>query len=278
MNLKTCLLGLSALLIISNASAQDEIRKRNGDVIEGKVIEIGTKTISYKKANNPDGPNYVIEKAQVEKITYENGTEESVNEDMGMRRPGHGMGVGTSMGSSNKHYGNNIIALSPMQVMDKGVGMMLSYERVLDKKRNFLSFYMPVAVAFTDFDNNTPNNNHNMAYYFMPGIKFYPTGGKGLIRYGIGANLTYLTGREERYDIIYTGTGSYGVWSTNDYYKFGMMISNSLNINPNEHLHLGLELSFGVSYIDDQNNGFDPGGDDGPFNLAQFGFQIGYRF
>lgn len=276
MNLKTCILGLSALFIFSIAKAQDHIYKRNGDVIAGKVTEIGTKTISYKKANNTSGPNYVIDKMQVEKIEYENGTVETVSDEF--RRPG--MGMGANIGASNKNYGNNVLALSPLQITDRGVGILVSYERVLDK-RNLLSFYMPVAIALTDFNNSNNNpsgsDNHNKSYYFMPGLKFYPTGGKGLIRYGLGINLAYVTGREDNYITVQTGTGSYNQWVTDDFYKFGMMISNSLNINPTEHLHLGLELSFGFSYLDNRNEGFDPS-NDGPFNLAQFGFQIGYRF
>ena len=60
-----------------------------------------------------------------------------------------------------------------------------------------------------------------------------------------------------------------------DFYKLGMMITNSLNVNPTKRLHMGLELGLGFTYLDNiDNNNFS----DGPLNLVQFGFKVGYRF
>jgi hypothetical protein len=275
MNLKTCSLSLLTLFIAGTALAQDEIYKRNGSVIEGKVIEVGAKTISYKKANNPDGPSYVIDKAQVAKIEYENGSKETFKDG---RRPGPPMPPGFDRNDdeeddspvSNRKYGNNIIALSPMQLTDEGAGIGLSYERVLDKAKNYVSFYMPTAIAFKRF-NDFNNNGDYSTLYLMPGIKFYPTGGKGVVRYGVGANIVFATGRDE-YQVWQNG-GIVSQWITEDFYKLGMIVNNSLNINPTEHLHLGLEFGLGFTYLDDRNSQFD---DDSP--LVQFGFKIGYRF
>src|SRR3954471_4014857 len=126
MQLKNALLCLSAVFIVSNTFAQDQIYKRNGEVIEGKVTEVGTRTISYKKTDNPDGPNYVIDKMMVDKVEYENGTTENMGDDMHKQA----MDMMNKLSLANSHYPNNIISLSPLQIMDRGIGIMVSYERV----------------------------------------------------------------------------------------------------------------------------------------------------
>src|SRR5687768_12781075 len=95
---------------------------------------------------------------------------------------------------SARNYGNNIISLSPMQLTDEGAGLGIIYERVLDKEKNYISFYLPTAIAFRRFDNN--GQDQHPTFYFMPGIKFYPTGGKGVVKYGLAANIVYATGKE----------------------------------------------------------------------------------
>ena len=282
MNIKSILLASIAAAICSSASAQDKMYKRNGDVIEGKVVEVGTKTISYKKADNPDGPNYVIEKGYIDRIEYQNGTEEYVGDDR------HRMMHHDDMEENERkrpkvHYRNNIIAIAPLQVTDAGVGVGLSYERVLDRK-GYVSFYMPVSWSFMN-DNNGPyyysgNDYRNNSFYFMPGLKFYPTGSKGKVRYAIGPNIVAGFGREWQdiyYSYPYYSGGYYGsgyyVREQDDRFVLGVMVNNSLNINPTPHLYLGLELGMGVSYINQLNSYNDT-----ERFLAQFGFKLGYRF
>ena len=180
----------------------------------------------------------------------------------------------SSINETRGDYGNNILSFSPLQVSDRGVGFGISYERVLDKNRNLVSFYLPVTAALNNFD----NNGDYQTYYFMPGIKIYPTGGKGIIRYAVGPNITYATGKmavEEQLPLDPSG-GFVGVRTVDkDFYKLGMMITNSLNVNPTKRLHKGLELGLGFTYLDNiDNNNFS----DGPLNLVQFGFKVGYRF
>ncbi|WP_276134174.1 hypothetical protein [Polluticoccus soli] len=270
--IKACSLSLLALLMAGSVLAQDQIQKRNGTIVEGKVVEIGTKTISYKKLSNPDGPSYVIDKADVTKITYENGTTETIN----TRRPGPPMPPRPGRHTDDEvvekpvnpcHYGNNIIAVSPMQLTDEGAGFGISYERVLDKENNYISFYLPVAIAVKRLDGSIPESDPT--YYFMPGIKFYPTGGKGMVRYGLAANLVYAFGRQT-YETFNNG---FSQFVTDDFYKLGMIVNNSLNVNPTDHLHFGLEFGLGFPYVDESDNGFN---NDGP--LVQFGFKVGYRF
>lgn len=73
--LKTSLLFL--FIGAAGAKAQDKIYKTNGEVLESKVIEVGTSEIKFKVFANLNGPVYILQKSQVLKVTYENGTTES---------------------------------------------------------------------------------------------------------------------------------------------------------------------------------------------------------
>lgn len=292
MKLRLTLLSGFALLMANAAFAQDVIHKRNGDVVEGRVKEVGKNTITYKANDEVAAPSYEINKNDVKKIEYEDGTVEKFESDSYRDR------MRVSMDSREKgrpenrrknrglNYGDNIIALAPLQVSEDGVGIGLSYERVLDKK-GIVSFYFPIVWTFTGDGEDNYGRNYGATddlqnVYFMPGLKIYPTGSKGLVKYSIGPSLLFAVGEAYRYydyyGPYYSSTSSYygpyyPYMSKSTRFTFGMMINNTLNVNPTEHLYLGLELGLGVSYIHTIDNiRYDPIG------LAQFGFKVGYRF
>lgn len=74
------LLIVSALLLfsVSLSQAQDKIFKRTGEVLETKVIEIGTTEVKYKVFANQTGPTYTLPKSSLLKIIYENGAIENL--------------------------------------------------------------------------------------------------------------------------------------------------------------------------------------------------------
>lgn len=57
--------------------AQDKIHKKNGEILEAKVTEVGTTEIKYKIFTDQAGPVYTIEKEQIIKIIYESGRVEN---------------------------------------------------------------------------------------------------------------------------------------------------------------------------------------------------------
>ena len=59
---------------IANTFAQDIITLKNGDDIQALVQEIGEVEVKYKKFDNPNGPNYVLKKAEIFMIRYANGS------------------------------------------------------------------------------------------------------------------------------------------------------------------------------------------------------------
>ncbi len=53
--------------------AQDKIYRKNGKIVEAKVLEIGSAEIKYKEYNNPDGPIYILETDRIKKIVFADG-------------------------------------------------------------------------------------------------------------------------------------------------------------------------------------------------------------
>ena len=57
--------------------SQDKIYRKNGQIVNCKIIEIGTETVTYKPTDNPTGPDYSIDKSRIKKVVFENGKEET---------------------------------------------------------------------------------------------------------------------------------------------------------------------------------------------------------
>lgn len=53
--------------------AQDIIMKKDGTLLNGKVVEITEQEVKYRKADNPDEPVYTVKIADVSRINYDNG-------------------------------------------------------------------------------------------------------------------------------------------------------------------------------------------------------------
>lgn len=68
---------VAALLLLGTDVYADIIHTQQGESIEAKVMEIGLETIKYRRLDNIDGPLYVIDKASVTAIDYDNGQHES---------------------------------------------------------------------------------------------------------------------------------------------------------------------------------------------------------
>lgn len=270
MNLKILSMGIAALTVYCSASAQDKIYKRNGDVIEARITEISPRNVSYRQFNNPDGPVYSIGKGDVDKVVYENGVEDHFNEG-GNKMPGRHL-RGRYV---NEPFGKSIIAAAPFDVSENGVGAGISYECTLDK-HGIISFYLPVSVTVnhTDYDNYYyggtygPVPTHTM-FHAMPGVKIYPTGNRGVVKYSVGPSFVIATGNGD-YDEVYNN-GNYS--PLGNHFLFGMMIMNSLNINPSPHLFMSLDFGVGGSYVS-QIDGLTQRNE----ALVQFAYRIGYRF
>lgn len=56
--------------------AQDTLYTTKGKIITGQVIEITQQEVKYKRAANPDGPLYVVDKTDIVLIHYKNGSKD----------------------------------------------------------------------------------------------------------------------------------------------------------------------------------------------------------
>ncbi len=76
--MKNAILLLLAIVQV-NLMAQDVIYFNNGTQQLTKVIEINQTEVIYKKASNPDGPQYRVNKSDISSIAYENGGRDLFN-------------------------------------------------------------------------------------------------------------------------------------------------------------------------------------------------------
>lgn len=71
-----------AAFFITSALAQDKLHKKNGEIIEVKVIEIGTDEIKYRVFTDQTGPLYSLDKDRITKIVYQNGRIETYQSNL----------------------------------------------------------------------------------------------------------------------------------------------------------------------------------------------------
>jgi hypothetical protein len=246
-----------------------------------KIKEVSPRTVTYRKWNNQDGPDFIINKNKIEAIKYANGTQENLddadmdNDDNDRRdRRDRRDRSRRSWGLSNEKYGKNIITFSPIQMANEGAaGLGLQYERVLDRK-SMVSLVLPVAFIFMDESYNDRHETRTFKYFY-PGVKIYPTGSNRRISYGVGVAGAFGFGNR-------VVTNYNGFSEDRNVFKAGLLVNNSLNIQPVKQLYIGLELGLGFTYYNDQNdyyygyNGYNYSYNDEP--LVKFNFSIGYRF
>ncbi|MFL5752472.1 MAG: hypothetical protein ACJ76F_03625 [Bacteroidia bacterium] len=74
--MKRFLIKAAFLLLVINGFGQDTIYMKNGNILAGKVLEVSETELKYKKAENPDGPLYSMNKFRVALVQYQNGFRE----------------------------------------------------------------------------------------------------------------------------------------------------------------------------------------------------------
>ncbi|MBS1782153.1 MAG: hypothetical protein JSS78_03725 [Bacteroidetes bacterium] len=273
---------VSTLVLSIHSFAQDRIYTRSGGEFEVKIKEINPRSVIYKKWKSQDGPDYVMPKNEIDRIKYSNGDEEKMSTRSVMARQ--------RVGVNNARYPLNTFSILPLAMNNfSAVGVGISYERFLDKG-NFVSLYLPIVFSFNNRSNYYNNNtglyekSNDYMTWFMPGCKFYPTSSNGIVRYAVGGSLSFASGQK---------TYTKNTWdpAINGYRTdrtqgnitmLGFMVNNSLNIQPTQHLHLGLEMGLGIPYyVSDKTANNGAYASDNVFSnspLIQFNFNIGYRF
>ena len=268
MKLKFAFVTLVLVLLSAIGYSQDRIYRRDGKVLEVKIKTVGIVNIIYVKMSNITGPEYSVPKSEVEKIKYENGSEETFRQDPALEYNNNG----AALWRNNNPYVfmPNVLAFAPIQLTENGIaGVSLSFEHAIDKN-GILSLYVPVIL---EFNTNTPGNTNNSdpMLYLMPGIKIYPTGSFGIAKYAVGPSVVIASG--EKTGTGYDASGNPINYMAKSHFLVGMMLNQSINVNPTPHFYIGSEFGFGYTYIDKVG-----GVKQGVGGLVQFSIKIGYRF
>lgn len=273
------LLGLVVPVCVASASfAQDRIFQSNGSVIKARVVSVGGDNVTYKLWSHQDGPEYSIAKREVDKIKYESGKQEWFtnrdNENEEQSAPKSNAGRNKMM--LNRH----ILGFAPIQLTEQGFGFAINYEQGIDKD-GIVAFNLPLLTTFNLYNNanyaypqyvNDYNTHQDVMFYFCPGLKFYPTSMFGKLKYSVGPSVVLGAGQETVNALAYPYS-SYMGYETRDKFMLGVMLTNSLNINPTTNFYLGLDYGLGFTYLNRLG-----GENQGMSSINQFAFKMGYRF
>lgn len=284
MNLKAFFISFSLLSFVASATqAQDVLYKKDGTNEDVKIKEISVKTVTYKRWDNQEGPDFVVPKAEVKSILFENGSEEKFGRD-DMLHP---------VRKDNSIYGKNILSVSPIWMTNSSaMGVGLAYERMLDK-RNIISIYIPVGFSFLIKNNadyyysiySYGNDRKSNTFSAYPGVKFYPASRPdGRVKYGVGVSIAFIGGKITQEGTNYNSmTQLYVPFTmTNNFFLMGAMVWNSLNFQPTEKIYIGLDFGLGYPYFVNESPTYSSDYVSTPYSngepLVNFNFKIGYRF
>jgi hypothetical protein len=64
---------------LAKPAPQDTLVLRNSTRIASKILEINPETVRYKKAENPDGPDYTTNKSEIRYIIFKSGIKETMD-------------------------------------------------------------------------------------------------------------------------------------------------------------------------------------------------------
>lgn len=187
--------------------SQDIIIKKNGEIIEGKVLEITETSVKYHKQKQAGGPVYSINKSLILKIKYENGKEEEYTSPTTQSNILSEEEIKKLEFDSIIKKKKNIIGMDIAQFIYTSAG--LSYERFFGKNSKF-SIRIPFSFGFyyignddniviydKKYQNSSANQDDNYYAYIRGKIfggsfelNYYPLG-MGKIKYFVGPYFEY---------------------------------------------------------------------------------------
>jgi hypothetical protein len=226
---------LLALFLFNQVNAQDTIFQTDGTVLEAKVKEITSEEIRFTMSSNPDGPLYILQRSEVNRIKYKNGTQEQITtlglSEIEDKKQTH------FLLQSNKY--KNVAALDVIGLFFTNLN--LSYEYIF--KDGNCGIRIPITIGIGELTNvkGYREGTYLLSRIWSAGadLNFYPKG-QAIITYYLGPSLeagayTYGGGREFRF-----------FTSVNNLYS--LVLKNGLCFRPTEHLHITSSLGIGVKH------------------------------
>ncbi|ACT96294.1 hypothetical protein [Dyadobacter fermentans] len=279
------------LSLFTTLRAQDVLVRKNGSIIEGKVVEVGVDKVLYKISKEADAANFAVRKNELLRIEFGNGQtiwfdkRAERNTERGERNIDRSADRGRDRGGRAPEYDNqfrkNKIDISPFKALDSGPGFGLSYERILDKNGNF-GLLLPLTMTLPDsyyFTVGSDRNQSDQMYYFSPTLKVYPFGQRR-VTYAIGPSL--FAGVGKRFNNYTDFDPSTGVYTSRDEerdrFRMGMLVNNFVNFQITQHFQIGLNAGLGARYIDQEKFRSSTFRTTGMEITGEFNFNLGFRF
>jgi hypothetical protein len=80
--MKKIVLIITSLNLYAHLFSQDSIRFMNHSIIAAKISEVGITDIKYHRFDNLDGPQYIVNKLDIQYIRFANGTVDSIHTEV----------------------------------------------------------------------------------------------------------------------------------------------------------------------------------------------------
>jgi hypothetical protein len=208
-------------ILSSNLFAQDTIVFNKNIIEEVKVLEVGPRTIKYKKTNFLEGPVYIVERGLVRKIIFSNGDVEEY--------------------SPIELYGTkNRISFVATSILSARYTLMYEY-LILDGK---LGVQIPLVLSAESYNMalDAIDDYVDYEHIFASGISlnYYPLGQKK-VSYYMGGN--FRSGLVEGYGNDWWGRGN-----VNRTF-YGFYFTNGIFINAGKHFAISSYFSIGAREV-----------------------------
>lgn len=233
---KLFLLASFAALAISS-HAQDNLYLKSGKTERVKVTEITDRAVRYKMYDNPTGPEYVMDKAKIDRIVYENGTEERFIPPPPAPRP-------EKVRKPSLDYGRHFVGANLTDLFRTDV--TLHYEYLFPNNR--IALRVPITIGFMNNYFNTKSRIESPYVFrrnrvFSTGLdfRFYP-GRQGHVRYVMGPGLHYVLNNKR--GPLYNGQPLYN----HHVNSLRWMLYNGIVFTPTQNFRFGFDLGLGSQY------------------------------
>jgi hypothetical protein len=148
--------------------AQDRIIKRDGDIIDCKVLEIGSKEVKYSLAEYDHQVQFSIEKISIEKILFENGQELVIDH------------AAEAMKSAENNSADLFLVQNRNAIKISFIGPLmgstaLTYERAIKPGQSLELSLGLIGLAFSN-ENNAAGIGFSGGYKFIRSPDFYLEG------------------------------------------------------------------------------------------------------
>lgn len=271
MNKPAYLILLIALLSTLSTVAQDVIYLTDGTKVDGKISLVGTDHVTYKKADNPTGPDHQLQRKEVLMIVYENGTHEVINKS----GTSSGTGIRLFTNDIDTTFGRHMVSWEFMDLML--VNISISYEYFV--KSGKLGVRVPLSIGLDESAytyGNMPEVIGTRGRIFASGVdlNYYPTG-QGKFKYFIGPSLGFGLNRHETdyyadypyEEPYYDPVDSTYIYPEYDYYyergqaqRFSLHINNGWIAQPTKNFSIIGSMGLGVitRFLNGNNLGYNP--------------------